>query len=396
MGDAIDEEIERFIERLRREFNLSEKSLNSIREKLEEIRKERSGSLSEEGLRSFFEDLNFFSQLVIRVIRVFRRGKKSKRDLNSQEFQEDIRLSKWAVSKTLAFLNNKTSVKSTTRFNEFLGGISKFQKEVIGYFAGDAEVIEYESGKKCLYDALFRVMDELDIWSVVAIKEEKFFSKVPWFFLIPILSPIIFLLAYLRARIVLTYLSNQILGMYDLQDRVPIPRGAIRIVPSNIKKLAKKRNLDFQIVEKYVVIHESIHDLQTSIFPVEDYRKTLAKEFFTKKDSSSQEKLGALMTVIEGHAEFFTNKLAKELWPEIQFRKKKGFLQKMVNKALGLEGKTKQYEIGSHFIGYLYQKGGLTMANLPLTNLPFSMDEIKNPETYLKRVACLNNLGRER
>jgi uncharacterized protein (DUF2342 family) len=92
------------------------------------------------------------------------------------------------------------------------------------------------------------------------------------------------------------------------------------------------------------------------------------------------------MTVIEGHAEFFTNLFSKDLVPGLDTtRRKLGVMKKLKYKILGLDKLLARYKDGERFISVLYEYGGAKLANTPLGVLP-TRQEIELPGQYIDRI----------
>lgn len=90
------------------------------------------------------------------------------------------------------------------------------------------------------------------------------------------------------------------------------------------------------------------------------------------------------MTVLEGHAEFFSNTIAAKILSGFKIQRRDWLLRWFDKLYGGLP--EDPYQTGAKFIEYLYKKGGSSLANLPLEIYPESMEEIKNPEKYIERV----------
>jgi len=281
--------------------------------------------------------------------------------------------------------------------------VRELEEKIIGIKPGECEIREYYSGKKCLFDALVATNEELEMWLLfVRVKKEiranfslkKSLLAIP---LLPLIFPLMIILS-LRQRILLTELSKMILGQHDSLRQTSFSSGEIRVVIPNIQKIAEDTDCRVEDLERFVIIHEEVHNLQASNFSLRQKRKELAARFLkdivsmistgknTGRINHTKDELEALMTAIEGHAEFFSKKIAEVLLPDFKFRRRTfGLLRNIKNRILGLS--QKRYSDGAKFIEYLYLRGGSSLANLPLKINPISLEEIKNPEEYLKRIS---------
>ena len=317
--------------------------------------------------------------------------------------QKEIEQEKAHFRKSLSYLDEPGEIKEGIRFYPFLAKVRELEEKIIGIKPGECEIREYYSGKKCLFDALVATNEELEMWLLfVRVKKEiranfslkKSLLAIP---LLPLIFPLMIILS-LRQRILLTELSKMILGQHDSLRQTSFSSGEIRVVIPNIQKIAEDTDCRVEDLERFVIIHEEVHNLQASNFSLRQKRKELAARFLkdivsmistgknTGRINHTKDELEALMTAIEGHAEFFSKKIAEVLLPDFKFRRRTfGLLRNIKNRILGLS--QKRYSDGAKFIEYLYLRGGSSLANLPLKINPISLEEIKNPEEYLKRIS---------
>lgn len=316
---------------------------------------------------------------------------------NANEAEEkDVQKLKSDIEAYLSFLNEPCEIKEGKRFYPFLAGVKKLEESIIGLKPGECQIWEYGSGKRCLFDMCLNTAEVLGVWPTLlkqqkarqAEKSEEWrqTSLIKKILCVPIsiiLLPVMIFFAiflYLLMKLVLKELSKRILGQYDIADKTSFPTGRINIISPNIQRVAEKMGYNLETLEKYVVLHEEVHDTQAHNFPLNEKRKELMGKVLNG-DKSAEEELEAFMMVIEGHAEFFSEKIAAEILPGFKFeRTEQGAIK---NKLLGFDKMQRRYTTGSRFIEALYLMGGSQLANLPLKNPPKSMEEVENPETYL-------------
>jgi len=324
----------------------------------------------------------------------------------------DVKMMQRSLELYFSYLNEKSEIRDGARFYGYIDELKSLERELMGLGPHDCKVLEYFSGKKCLYDAIADTLQKHDVYQYGAAyvassdkslgKNLKRLAELPYTFL-----------QILKTRASMNYMSSLILGQYDiLSIRPAVFKGTVRIVTPNIHAIARKWNTGVVDTEKYVAFHEYIHDGQATNFPIEErlnevMRKFLISEILisspelrekmrvsvdTKKiRSDSLNEANALVCVLEGHAEYFGGKVSQDLIPDFKFERKYSILSALKNKFYGFEEKIEQYVQGSRFIGYLHEKGGADLANLPLKVYP-SMAEIRDPELYLRR-AKLEGMG---
>lgn len=182
----------------------------------------------------------------------------------------------------LGFLNKPCEIKTGDRFYPFLEEVKKVETEITGLTFGKCRIWEYGSGRKCLFDALFTTFDELQLWpKILKRKEKSTLAKntplhrkiISALLLIPRLLVVCILFLFLKFSMI--RISKKILGQYDFIEKIPFSVGEIRIVTSNIQKCAKNRCYNLSGLEKYVVLHEDIHNGQALNFPMIDEKKRI-------------------------------------------------------------------------------------------------------------------------
>ena len=250
--------------------------------------------------------------------------------------------------------------------------------------------------------------------------------------------------------VLLGYISRRVLGQYDVLVTETPPAPPRRGVSQ--KGLANGTNLYFvgqNIVETerrfgfvprdfslWVAVHEVTHRFQFAGVPwlsghflklVETYlgsleldagglaarlasaaRRLLAGDVPPEErnpiyllSSESQKKtlneLQALMSVVEGHGNYVMDAIGSEIIPSFprmrrvfeRRRQQVTALQRIINHAIGLEMKLKQYELGQAFCNSVVEKEGPAALSALWTSpasLP-SMAELREPQRWITRVA---------
>jgi coenzyme F420 biosynthesis associated uncharacterized protein len=239
--------------------------------------------------------------------------------------------------------------------------------------------------------------------------------------------------------VLLGWFSQRVLGQYDLlvpdDENDALDLDAVYYVGPNILGLEKRfafRPRDFRL---WIAIHEVTHRAQFTGIPwMKDYFLGLVQEALGSVDAdprrlvrafvrsidelrqgrnplddggivalvASDEHRGvlgqvqALMSVLEGHGNRVMNELGREhvdgqarMSHVLHARRQAGGVSGFVQKALGLESKMKQYEVGEAFVEAVEREGGpraLDAAWRGPESLP-TLDELRDPHAWLVRVA---------
>jgi len=239
--------------------------------------------------------------------------------------------------------------------------------------------------------------------------------------------------------VLLGWFSQRVLGQYDLlvpdDDGDGFELDALYYVGPNVLGLEKRfafRPRDFR---RWIAIHEVTHRAQFTGIPwMKDYflglvqqalgsvdadPRRLVRAFMRALDElrqgrnplddggivalvASDEHRGALgqvqalMSVLEGHGNRVMNELGRDhvdgqarMARVLHARRQAGGLSGFVQKALGLESKMKQYEVGEAFVEAVEREGGpraIDHAWRGPESLP-TLDELRDPHAWLARVA---------
>ena len=325
------------------------------------------------------------------------------------------------VERFMSFLNEECEIREGKRYYPYLKEVREFSDEIIQLKSNPKiRIEEYESGKKCLFDAamdFIQISGLCDYAEVFRMNVNPLRPKlIKRLILAPFLAPYGKIDSFLLKK-GLVYLSKRMLGQYDANVLLspfitPVAiQGKIRVVSSNIRNVAEESKCEVEDVERYVITHEEIHDRQTFNFPeIEIERRRLAKrlllaymisEYGGIKEvpaskakaikNDAMERLKVLSCVLEGHADFFSKKIGEKMTPNFSLKRKYNLLTRLKLKLYRLEEKMEEYELGFKFIKHLYEKGGAELANLPLKFYPLSGKELTNPDLYLKRASKILN-----
>jgi len=236
-----------------------------------------------------------------------------------------------------------------------------------------------------------------------------------------------------QAGTVLAYLSGRVLGQYEVFSSDP---GQLLLVAPNIVEVERKLQADRRDFRLWVCLHEVTHRTQFTAVPwmrahflgevqafvdaaqvggehfVERARRAVATLAESVRDPNSRasvldlvqtpaqravlDRLTALMTLLEGHAEFVMDGVGPQVIPSVD-RIRAGFnrrreagnpLEKALRKVLGIEVKLRQYAEGRKFVHAVVDRVGMDGFNKvfssPLT-LP-RLEELGDPDGWVARV----------
>lgn len=237
--------------------------------------------------------------------------------------------------------------------------------------------------------------------------------------------------------VLLGYVSKRVLGQYDLL--VPEDEGAapLYFVGPNLVETERRHGFVPEDFGLWVAVHEVTHRFQFEGVPwlrphflglVHEYlgsvdldakglaqrlgtaaRKMISKEtpieernpmYLLASDEQKKllDRIQSLMAVVEGHGNYVMDVVGEAVIPS--FRRMRGIFQrrrqqtsrfqKLLNQAIGLEMKMRQYEVGQNFCETVARIGGpQALAELwtDIERFP-SMAELREPEAWLRRVAA--------
>jgi uncharacterized protein (DUF2342 family) len=206
----------------------------------------------------------------------------------------------------------------------------------------------------------------------------------------------------------LGWMSSRVLGQYDLlvlEDEDPEDQDLVYYVGPNILALEKKHSF-LGLVEQlvgmadpdpgrfFVALGRIAEWVRTGENPLEE--GGLSALFASEEQRAVMERVGGLMSLLEGHGDVVMDRAAVHLVPQADRfgkvlrarRKEMGVATKMVQRLIGLEAKLNQYERGERFIEVVEADGGPGLLNRAFEqpeNLP-TMAEIDEPEQWLARI----------
>jgi coenzyme F420 biosynthesis associated uncharacterized protein len=235
-----------------------------------------------------------------------------------------------------------------------------------------------------------------------------------------------------QAGTILAYLSGRVLGQYEVFSGDP---GQLLLVAPNIVDVERKLAADPRDFRLWVCLHEVTHRTQFTAVPwmrgyflgevqafadaaqssehiLERLRRGVATMSDALRDPESRssvldivqtpaqkavlDRLTALMTLLEGHAEFVMDGVGPEVIPTVESirakfnRRREGGnpLEKAIRRVLGIEVKMRQYAEGRKFVHGVVERVGMDGFNRifesPLT-LPRT-DELGDPDAWVTRV----------
>jgi coenzyme F420 biosynthesis associated uncharacterized protein len=249
--------------------------------------------------------------------------------------------------------------------------------------------------------------------------------------------------------LMLGYVSRRVLGQYDLLVPEPdpsIPRwklarrpgggASLYFVGSNMVETTQRLGFVPKDFSLWVAVHEVTHRFQFAGVPwlrdaffdlVRNYlasvemdaksfagrlavaaRKLVSRStpeeernpvylFATEEQRALLDRMQALMAVVEGHGNYVMDVVGARVIPTFRrmrdrFDKRREnthLIARVINNAIGLEMKLRQYELGQRFCETVVERDGPdALAHLwaSPSNLP-SLEELKSPDRWVTRVA---------
>ncbi|NLU80285.1 zinc-dependent metalloprotease [Micromonospora sp. HNM0581] len=235
-----------------------------------------------------------------------------------------------------------------------------------------------------------------------------------------------------QAGTVLAYLSGRVLGQYEVFSADP---GQLLLVAPNIVDVERKLGADPRDFRLWVCLHEVTHRTQFTAVPwmrayflgevqafvdaaqggehlLERLRRGVSTLADTVRDPQSRssvldivqtpgqravlDRLTALMTLLEGHAEFVMDGVGPQVIPSVE-RIRAGFnrrreagnpVEKTIRRLIGIDVKMRQYAEGRRFVHAVVDRVGMAGFNRvfesPLT-LP-RLSELSEPDAWVARV----------
>ncbi|MFC7530390.1 zinc-dependent metalloprotease [Actinoplanes sp. GCM10030250] len=235
-----------------------------------------------------------------------------------------------------------------------------------------------------------------------------------------------------QAGTILAFLSGRVLGQYEVFSSDP---GQLLLNAPNIVDVERKINADSRDFRLWVCLHEVTHRTQFTAVPwmrgyflgevqafvdasqggehvLERLRRGVATLSDSLRNPDSRvsvldivqtpgqkavlDRLTALMTLLEGHAEFVMDGVGPEVIPSVESirakfnrRRETGNpMEKAIRRLLGVEVKMRQYAEGRKFVHGVVERVGMTGFNQIFTS-PLSLprlEELGDPDAWVTRV----------
>lgn len=227
-----------------------------------------------------------------------------------------------------------------------------------------------------------------------------------------------------QTGLALGWASGKVLGQYEAL----VNPGRLLLVAPNITQVAQSLNVDERDFQLWVCLHEETHRLQFGAVPwMQGHFIGLIKELIganklassaypwrlmqvlnslIRDDGSSlielvqsedqvriYRKIVALLTLLEGHADFVMDQGGPDLVPSVaqirrKFEVRRDSNKKLITRLLGMDEKLMQYRKGEAFVSNCVNAMGIADFNVVWAgpeNLPTTF-EIENPTTWRKRI----------
>jgi coenzyme F420 biosynthesis associated uncharacterized protein len=230
---------------------------------------------------------------------------------------------------------------------------------------------------------------------------------------------------------ILAFLAGKVLGQYEVFSGAP---GQLLLVAPNIVAAERSLGADTRDFRLWVCLHEVTHRTQFTAVPwLRDHFLGEVDAFMDAADPDAMkerlqsavgqiarairefdseisiidlvqtpaqkavlDRLTALMTLVEGHAEFVMNGVGPMVVPSVESIQRKfqtrrggtGPLDRALRRLLGIDVKMRQYAEGSRFVAAVVQQVGMDGFNRIWDSpaaLP-TMAEIAAPATWISRV----------
>ena len=228
----------------------------------------------------------------------------------------------------------------------------------------------------------------------------------------------------IQTGLALGWASGKVLGQYEAL----VNPGRLLLVAPNITQVAQLLEVDERDFQLWVCLHEETHRLQFGAVPwMQGYFIDLIKEMIgaeklpgraypwrfiqvinavIRNDDSSvielvqsddqvgiYRKIVALLTLLEGHADFVMDQGGPDLVPSVseirrKFELRRDSNKKLLTRLLGMDEKLMQYRKGEAFVRNCVTQMGIADFNVVWAsseNLP-TMAEIEDPASWRKRM----------
>lgn len=249
----------------------------------------------------------------------------------------------------------------------------------------------------------------------------------------PFLQPLAPALLGMQMGVMIGFLSNRILGQFDIGMPTADAKALYFVVP-NIEDFASSNHLDPKQVRLWIALHEVTHHAEFSVpwvrprflemvtgyidgLDLQSERLTQRFEAITDPtqmqslfddpaglagwigepgDREALDRIQAFMAFVEGYAEYIMDVAAPNLLPDLdrmrsavrERRSAPSESEQALNRLLGLELKHEQYELGAEFCRDVARRwGGTKLAKIweSADHLP-SLNELADPTAWAARV----------
>lgn len=235
-------------------------------------------------------------------------------------------------------------------------------------------------------------------------------------------------IAGVQAGALLAYLSGKVLGQYEVFGNNP---GRLLLVAPNIVAVERKLGADPRDFRLWVCLHEVTHRTQFTAVPwLRDHFLNEVQAFIAASEPTSQmwhragkiaeaargkegtslidaiqtpeqkvilDRLTALLTLLEGHAEVVMDGVGPSVIPSVErirasFDKRRATaspVEMYLRRLFGLEVKLKQYTQGRLFVSSVISRVGMSSFNRVFSSpssLPL-LSELSDPSAWVSRVS---------
>jgi coenzyme F420 biosynthesis associated uncharacterized protein len=236
-----------------------------------------------------------------------------------------------------------------------------------------------------------------------------------------------------QAGTVLAYLSGRVLGQYEVFSGNP---GQLMLVAPNIVAVERKLGADPRDFRLWVCLHEVTHQTQFTAVPwLREHFLSEVRAFVdasevdaaavlarmrrglsavaeavrnpqsrvsvldvvqTPEQKAVMDRLTALMTLVEGHAEMVMDGVGPQVIPSVaairerfnRRREASNAVESLIRRLLGIDAKLRQYAEGCRFVQAVVNQAGMAAFNRVWTSpqtLP-TLPELADPDAWIARV----------
>jgi coenzyme F420 biosynthesis associated uncharacterized protein len=238
--------------------------------------------------------------------------------------------------------------------------------------------------------------------------------------------------------LVLGYMSQRVLGQYELSLLEPDRPARLLFVEPNLAKAVRDLDVDDDSFLSWIVLHELTHVLQFSGVPwLRDHLGSLMREYLatvevriergsaggiptlpnfsklietfregglvalvqTREQRQIMDRVQTTMSVIEGYSEHVMDAVGESVLPSYaglrdameRRRRSRSAPERVLQRLLGFEMKMRQYEQGKQFCDAVVERHGIATLNR-VWEAPESLPtvaELRRPDAWVERIAGL-------